>query len=275
MITNNFKLLCQKGTNVEEIWVLCPFAGGSNSAFTSWALLDEHDLPNNTHIFLATYPGRDQRMKEPPLNSIEAIAFDLFQNLMSWNSSYTDRQKIPRLRLCGHSMGAQIAFEVARRFEVEFSANTPVSHLVLSGCHAPHLESRRMLSHLNDEKFVEQLIEIGSGSPVLKEHPELLSLFLPMLRADFYATEAYRQQWDSRSTLTHTHSSLLYGQQDPEAWCSEVSAWQKWFSSREEASIGYLPGDHFYITNHPALFIKSVIEHAASPNRELGVYNHG
>ncbi|NRF29932.1 thioesterase II family protein [Vibrio coralliilyticus] len=278
MTTPAFKTLCQRGTIVDELWVLCPFAGGSHSAFNSWASLKENDLPNNTQVLLATYPGRDQRMKERALSSIGAIACDVFDALMARMAS-TPQSQTPRLRICGHSMGAQVAFEVCKHFEDHYGSSTPVSQLVLSGCHAPHLESRRKLSHLNDQDFVEQLIEIGSGSPVLKQHPELLTLFLPMLRADFSATENYLTTQGDAPKLAYTPCTLLFGEQDPEAWSSEVTAWKDWHTYPEMTSVSGLPGDHFYITAQPTQFIQSVITHAHdapyTSHYEFGEHHYG
>ncbi|MDO6525091.1 thioesterase domain-containing protein [Motilimonas sp. 1_MG-2023] len=262
----SFKPLCQRGSRIDELWILCPFAGGSHSAFSSWSSLPQQELPMNSLVLLATYPGRDQRMKERALSSISEIACDLRDALMKWIASKPQNSSL-RLRICGHSMGAQVAFEICKHFEEHYGKSTPVSQLVLSGCHAPHLKSRRTLSHLNDHDFVEQLVEIGSGSPVLKEHPELLALFLPMLRADFAATDAYLTLQGSSPKLSHTPCTLLFGEQDPEAWSSEVVAWKEWHSRPEMTSISSLPGDHFYITTQPTLFIQSVINHALDASR--------
>lgn len=207
-------------------------------------------------------------MRERALSSIGAIACDVFDALMVRMASSPPNQ-VPRLRLCGHSMGAQVAFEVCKHFEDYYGSSTPVSQLVLSGCHAPHLESRRKLSHLNDQDFVEQLIEIGSGSPVLKQHPELLALFLPMLRADFSATENYLTTQGAAPKLAHTPCTLMFGEQDPEAWSSEVIAWQDWHSCPEMTSVSGLSGDYFYITAQPTQFIQSVINHAHDAHMHL------
>ncbi|MBF4218501.1 thioesterase, partial [Vibrio anguillarum] len=81
---------------------------------------------------------------------------------------------------------------------------------------APHLSSRRRLSQLNDDDFIDQLIAIGSGSPILKQHPELLPLFLPMLRADFLATECYYQQ-------VNYHQQVNYYQQVTASKCLQYT----------------------------------------------------
>lgn len=158
--------------------VLCPFAGGSASAFRSW-----RDLrPCGWQVWLAVYPGRDQRMNEACAASIDELAD---QVLMAIDTHQITQQQ---LVVAGHSMGAQVAYEVCVRLEQRGSA--PLG-LVLSGCHAPHLHGRRLISHLEDRAFLEQLVAIGGNAQELLNEPGLWPVFMPMLRADFKATESY------------------------------------------------------------------------------------
>lgn len=262
-----FKTLYQNGAQPREIWIICPFAGGSLSAFKTWMSLDCNALAKETLVLLATYPGRDHRMRERPLTSIEAIAEDVAEGLRTWIADQTFTKET-QIILCGHSMGAQVAYEVCHRFESSFGALSPIKNLILSACHAPHLSSRRRLSQLNDDDFIDQLIAIGSGSPILKQHPELLPLFLPMLRADFLATECYYQQVNyyqqvtASKCLQHTPCTLVFGEHDPEAWESEVAAWQPWLMPiGEKPTLIAISGDHFYITATPEHFLNKVTVH--------------
>lgn len=92
--------------------VLCPFAGGSASAFRSW-----RDLrPYGWQVWLAVYPGRDQRMNEACAASIAELAD---QVLMAIDTHQIAQQQ---LVIAGHSMGAQVAFEVCLRLEQRGSA---------------------------------------------------------------------------------------------------------------------------------------------------------
>ncbi|AQS36932.1 putative thioesterase involved in non-ribosomal peptide biosynthesis [Shewanella psychrophila] len=260
-----FKTLHKSSNRPEHIWVIFPFAGGSLSAFKSWTSLGDGLLPNNTLILLATYPGRDNRMRERPHQHISDLADNLFDALINL-ISHSDLLANATLRLCGHSMGAQVAFEVCKQLEEHYGCATPITQLVLSGCHAPHLKSRRTLSHLHNDDFIDQLIEIGSGSAVLKQHPELLPVFLPMLRADFLATENYYSALENAPELEYTPCTLVFGESDPEAWSSEVQEWHEWFNPalRTHARVVGIPGDHFYITTSPATFIQHVIEQTES-----------
>lgn len=256
-----FKTLYQHGSRPRHIWVICPFAGGSLSAFKSWMSLDQKILPEESLILLATYPGRDHRMRECPLASIAELANEMTDALMTWLTQ-TPLSIDARIQLCGHSMGAQVAYEVCQRFETYYGAQNPIQTLIVSGCHAPHIESRRKLSHLNNDDFIDELIAIGSGSPVLKQHPELLPMFMPMLRADFLATENYYYPVrPSEGRLKHTSCVLVYGESDPEAWKSEVMAWHTWLTSQHsEIRTISISGDHFYITANPELFLKRISE---------------
>lgn len=255
-----FKTLYQQGDRPRDIWVICPFAGSSLSAFKSWMSLDKKTLPDEFLVMLATYPGRDHRMQERPLTSITELASDISDALMEW----IDQKQLPidaQILLCGHSMGAQVAFEVCQKFENYYGAQSPIKKLILSACHAPHIESRRKLSLLNNDDFINQLIDIGCGNPILQQNSELLSMFLPMLRSDFYATDNYSNQASPEKRLRHTPCVLVFGERDPEASESEVAAWYDWLApQQDETPLISIAGDHFYISSTPEIFLKMVAE---------------
>lgn len=223
--------------------VLCPFAGGSTSAFRSW-----RDLrPSGWQVWLAVYPGRDQRMHEACAASIDELAD---QVLMAIDAHRIAHQQ---LVVAGHSMGAQVAYEVCVRLEQKGPA--PLG-MVLSGCHAPHLQGRRLISHLEDRAFLEQLVAIGGSAPALLNEPGLWPVFMPMLRADFKATESYWHPQESGSRRrVQTPALLIYGSADQEAWRSEVDAWRSWLSDTHGPVA--IAGDHFYATRRP----RACLEH--------------
>ena len=71
--------------------------------------------------------------------------------------------------------------------------------LIISGCHAPHLHSRRRLSDRDDADFIAELIDIGGCSPELQENKELLSLFFLFCALIFTLL----------STITTTRSTIF------------------------------------------------------------------
>lgn len=228
--------------------LMCPFAGASRGAFRDWHPLDDLGLD----VTLVTYPGRDHRMGEPCAEHIDQLADQLADAIRTLPD--------PRpLLLAGHSMGAQVAFETCARLEQN---GTPPAGLVLSGCHAPHLGGRRQLSHLGDQAFVEQLVEMGGCGAELLSTPALRALFLPLLRADFRATERYRHAPAPPSPAVHTPSLLLHGSHDREASRDEVQAWQAWL--RHAGPPVTVAGDHFHVTRRPRAFLGQVMHHFES-----------
>jgi len=224
--------------------LLCPFAGASAGAFRSW-----RDLrPVGMRVSLAIYPGRDHRMNEICMTSIDDLAIRVLEDI---DAKGIDHRQ---LVLAGHSMGAQVAYEVCAHLERKGLAPRG---LVLSGCHAPHLRGRRPIGHLEDRAFLERLVSIGGCPNELLNDHKLWSMFMPMLRADFLATESYqRVQTPETDRWLQTPTLLVYGVEDEEAWHREVDAWKAWISDvRGPVSIA---GDHFYITRRPRAFLEHV-----------------
>ncbi|MBB4267124.1 thioesterase II family protein [Roseospira visakhapatnamensis] len=231
----------------ERRWVLfCPFAGGSGSAFSAWRAADVCPFPSA----LATYPGRDQRRSEPPRRDVPGMAQDIATELLTRPDRVRDA-----LILVGHSMGAQVAFEICKALE---AADVGPAALVLSGCQAPHLRARRLLSGRSDRDFIDTLIRIGGCVPEVRDNADLLSVFLPLLRADFEATERYILDNDGRQATVRTPSLMLWGSLDDEADAGEVRGWADWV--RGETAFVEVAGDHFYPTRRPRAFCQAVLD---------------
>jgi yersiniabactin synthetase, thioesterase component len=226
--------------------ILCPFAGASSSGFAGWRSIGELNL----RMSLVVYPGRDHRMGEPAATSISILSQEIADMIASMSAD--EREMVI---LAGHSMGAQVAFEACLRLE---ERGLPPTGLLLSGCHPPHLKSRRMLSHLDNKRFIKELISIGGCDPAVEADPNILMPFLPLLRSDFLATETYyRKLVEPRSRLT-TPALLMSGTHDMEVTLNEVAAWSLWLDLVPDICEIY--GDHFYVTQRPRAFASAVIK---------------
>lgn len=154
-----------------------PYSGGSAQLFKPWA---DH-LPSNVQLCGVQYPGRGSRFTESPLTSIEAMLDGLQPEI----KPFLD---LP-FAFFGHSLGAAISFELTRRLQKE---GLKPRALFLSGRNAPHLPRRtEPIHHLPEAQFRKEVQELGGTSPEILEHPELMDLVAPLIRADFTISETY------------------------------------------------------------------------------------
>lgn len=157
-----------------------PYAGGGASMFHSWPRLL---AGAGIEVRAIQLPGRETRLKEAPFESLPRLV----DSLMDALPFYIDRP----FSFFGHSMGALIAFEVARALRRKQLPQP--EHLFASGSKPPHLLNREPPLHpLPDADFIGALGERYDSVTELLDQPELLELALPKLRADFKMIETYQ-----------------------------------------------------------------------------------
>lgn len=155
-----------------------PFAGGSSYAFRQFVSL----LSPHLSVRVVDYPGHGARFKEPLLESTQEMADDIMAQIRS------EIAEAGGYALFGHSMGAQVAFLVARRIMAE--GLPPPIRLFLSARRAPScLEKHRLWSTFTDAELVGTIRDLGGANTAVLKCPELLELFMPILRADIRALE--------------------------------------------------------------------------------------
>ncbi|MEU6485835.1 alpha/beta fold hydrolase [Streptomyces sp. NPDC046887] len=213
----------------EPLRLLCfPYAGGNAQNYVRWRRHLEPDI----EVRPMQLPGHGERISEPPRHRWDDLLADIRTRL----PSPTDRP----IALFGHSLGALLAFECAHILVAEHGVQ-PV-RLLVSGHRAPHLPLREeVLHHLPDPEFLARLSERSRTLRALTD-PGFRKLLLPMLRADFTASETYTHT--ERPPLTCPITALA-GEQDEDARLPEVAAWQKQTTGPFELTP--FPGDHFFI----------------------------
>jgi medium-chain acyl-[acyl-carrier-protein] hydrolase len=210
--------------------LLCfPHAGGGASAFRAWP---DH-LPADVEVCPVQLPGREQRMLEPAIDRMEPLVDALSEAVRPY-------EDLP-LAFYGHSNGALVAFELARRLRRE-GRHLPV-HLFASGRRAPDVPSSRPnVAHLPDDEFLAEMRELGGTPEEVLQHPELLRLLLPLLRADVALNEAYVFTPEAPLECPIT---AYGGLSDLKASREEVQAWGRHTSA--ELVTRFFPGDHFFV----------------------------
>jgi len=179
-------------------------------------------------------PGRESRLREPPLASLSDIAREVTEGLKPWLDT--------PFAFFGHSMGAMVAFEVART--LRRSGVPAPDWLLVSGRRGPRLpDSEAPLSHLSDTDFIAEIRRRFGGIPdQILQHPELVELLLPGLRADVAALEAYAYE---PCELLDCPVTAMGGLSDPRATTDELRAWSAETTGPFE--VHSFPGEHFYL----------------------------
>jgi medium-chain acyl-[acyl-carrier-protein] hydrolase len=245
---------CRRPNPQARLRLLCfPYAGGGVAVFRAWPSL----LPAAIEVWALQLPGRDGRLREAIPAGLPALAAALADGLVP---------QLDRPFACfGHSMGALLAFEFARQLRQRGQAGP--EHLLVSARRAPHLPRTEAPLHaLPEGPFIEMLRQRYNGIPaaVLAE-PELMQLFLPMLRADFRLIETYAYQSEEPLACP---ISAYGGAEDPWARPEELAAWQA--QTRGAFHLQVFPGGHFYLQEALPQLLGSV-SHALLPDAAPGL----
>lgn len=208
--------------------VCFPHAGGGPSTYGGWA----EKLDRRIAVSAVLLPGREIRLREPPCQSIEHIVGPLTAALAE--------EVQPPWVLFGHSFGSVLAFEVARQATAR---GWPPQALMVSGRRAPHLGNRRPLLHrLGAEDLLQALGHLDGTPQLVLRDPDLMSMFLPSLRADLTLNETYAPL---AGTMLACPIHAFMGREDTEVNETELLAWREVTSGPFEHRIFH--GNHFYL----------------------------
>lgn len=206
-----------------------PYAGGSAFNFLPWrAALDP-----SIEICAVQLPGRGARIAEPPIHSMPLL-------LKMMAPAITQHSPLP-FAFFGHSVGALIAFELARYLRLHGVAGP--KHLFMSGCQAPQYRNpARKLHELPNAEFLDELRSYN-GTPVeVLENRELMELMLPTIRADFALAENYAYR---PGPLLQVPISVFAGKDDDNKAPGQVDGWKR--ETVDECRISWFEGGHFFV----------------------------
>jgi surfactin synthase thioesterase subunit len=206
-----------------------PHAGGGASVYRTWP----NDLPAAIEVCAVQLPGREDRLSEPP----HASAGPLVHALVAALGPLLDRP----FALFGHSMGALVAFELARHLR-RLRAPEPV-HLFVSAKGAPALPyPLREISSLPDAEFVRRICELAGTPPEVLANADLRAILLPLLRADFAICDRYVHAPEPPLACP---ISAFGGVDDVYAGRDALEAWHR--ETRARFSLRIMPGGHFFL----------------------------
>jgi len=192
-----------------------------------------HSLTPEVEVAAVELPGRWGRMKEAPFRRLEPLLDALAQAITALPSC--------ELAFFGHSMGALIAFELAR--ELRRKGGPQPQHLFVSGRPAPQLpQTDPVTFDLPEADFIREIHKLNGTPKEVMEHEELMELMIPVIRADFELIQTYEYHHEEPLECP---ISAYGGLEDSEVPRAELAQWKNQTSSG--FALHMLPGDHFFL----------------------------
>ncbi len=180
------------------------------------------------------YPGRGERLAEPPIDDLQALISRITDTLEQegWSRS-------GRFGFVGHSFGSLVAFATAR--ELRRRGLAAPSVLALGGRPAPqHLDAAGHLHTLPREEFIDALVERYGDPDGLLRDPEFAEVVVPALRADITALET----WTYRAEAPLAVPIVAFmGRRDPQYRDGTLDGWAEHTTASFTTRV--LEGGHF------------------------------
>ena len=222
--------------------LLClPYSGASAMVYSRW----RRKLPEWLALQPVELPGRGARFGEPLHTDMRALARQLATELRSTLSA--------PYALFGHSLGALLACELAHALRALGCAE-PVA-LFASGTAAPSMRAdydRGFAEPKTDAELINQLRTLNGTSEEVLANAELMSLTLPVLRADFLLCGRFEPL---QRPLLNCPVHVLGGTAD-RASTEQLMAWRK--ETHGSFSVDMLGGGHFFIHEHEGKVLRVV-----------------
>jgi medium-chain acyl-[acyl-carrier-protein] hydrolase len=221
--------------------ICLPHAGGGASGFHPLAAL----LPRDIEMLTVQLPGRESRLGEPPFRRMEP----LIDALTDAVAPLLDRP----YALFGHSMGALIGYELGRAFERK---RLPLPRtMIVSGRRSPTVPNTEAPLHrLPDDRFVEALVARYDAIPkVIRDEPELMALFLPVLKADF---EVFESHHHTETRPLDCALAIYGGRSDPQT--RQMAGWADLYSGPCRTRL--FDGGHFYLADQRRALAEALAE---------------
>ncbi|MBC7301898.1 MAG: thioesterase [Nocardia sp.] len=221
-----------------------PPGGGSASFYRGLA---QH-IGADVEVTAVQYPGRQDRLDDQAITDLVLLADRIAADIARTPGS-------ARV-LFGHSMGATVAYETARRLA---AAGQPVRALIVSGRPAPEFVETARVHEGSDDALIDDLERLANDpAPVrlLRTEPGLADLVLPAVRADYQAIETYRHR---PGPLLSCPVVALVSTQDPTTTVTQAEQWRA--VSDGAFGLRTFDGGHFYLDDQHAAVAQEITRH--------------
>jgi surfactin synthase thioesterase subunit len=227
----------------QAVRLVCfPHAGGAASFYFPLS----RALPPSVEAIVIQYPGRQDRRAEPCVDSIDELAETITEQLWPFTGE--------PMALFGHSMGALIGYEVARRLQ---RRGRPPLGLFASARVAPATPCAELIHLRDDDGILAAVAALNGTDTAVLADPELRRSVLPAIRADYKAVETYQHRGED---VLACPIRVLIGEDDPMTGPEQARAWSAHTSAN--CRLESFPGGHFYLNAQLEQVVGTVVRQA-------------
>jgi surfactin synthase thioesterase subunit len=221
-----------------------PYAGGNSYCYRTLSIAIDKAMQWET----LELPGRGKRLGESLLGTIDEMALDVVRQIKLASPT--------AFALFGHSMGGLVAHRVAEIMLRDEAQGIELTHLILSGCRPPEfLDRRESRGRLSRAELIVEIDKLGGLPALIRNDPEMMAFFEPILRADFGAVDQYR---GGNTPPLKTPVLVLSGRDDQEVTAAHIDGWRGHFEQPVQFSEFF--GDHFYFLEHGEALAQRIYE---------------
>ncbi|UFJ41778.1 alpha/beta fold hydrolase [Brevibacillus humidisoli] len=233
----------QQSKQPPKLRLFCfPYAGGGSAVYQGW----QEELPPEIQLLAAQLPGREKRFTEPACHSLDELIAGLSKAIIP----YLDTP----VAFFGHSMGALIAYELARELAERYDTH-PV-HLFVSAKAAPQIaQTEPPVYNLPHQAFIQKLYTLNGTPKEVLENQELMELYEPILRADFEVCDTYCFRPGLRLDCP---ISIFGGLQDGEIPVADLAAWEELVA--RSGTVRMYEGDHFFLHKRYKEIVQMIVK---------------
>ncbi len=232
----NWLIKYPSGVQTPKMSLICfPFAGGGTVNYARWRA----DLSEEIDLYAFNLPGRERFFSQPCLTDYHELIVNI--------STLIAKISNTPLVFFGHSFGGLTAYFTA--LELKKRNQIGPKHVFISARIPPSVEHQLKIADLDDEEFLATLIKRYQGIPKeILSNPELMSIFIPIIRQDFKLYEQYPEllTFYNEKPLNCGLTTLGFAEDSPKE--ELFYGWKKYTLGPYEHV--QLPGGHFVCSDN-------------------------
>ncbi|MDH6246648.1 alpha/beta fold hydrolase [Mycobacterium sp. OTB74] len=223
--------------------LVCFHAAGGGSA--SFAAL-QRALPDEVRLTSVTLPGRDSRAAEQRIVDVDECV-----RLLS--GELCDVLAEPHV-LLGHSMGAVVAYTLARQ-RLSEGLSVPEA-MVVAACQPPHLGgTAEGIEQIDDAQLARELVRHGGIPAKVLSKPEWVRLLVSVIRDDLRIQSSF----GAREVIPVPCRLHIFGGLGDQLVPPDVmTQWSRY--SQEPQTLQMFEGGHFLFRRPAATLVTAIVD---------------